>query len=126
VRELAPTGTELLDVIGSTYAIDRGVESGRSTFGTMIVVPPSSTATLTFVYRLPAETATCTRSSCGYTLTVQKQAGTLAVPLRVSTDVELKQAIVSGMDPVKGPVRQVDVQLLMTRNFTLRWMQPAD
>jgi hypothetical protein len=126
VRILVPGGAELLDVIGTTYAIDSGVEAGRSFFGTMIVVPPSTTGTLAFVYRLPRETVNCTKRVCSYRLAVQKQAGTIAVPLRVGVDVLLEQAIVSGTDPVKGPVTQVTTQLQVDREISLHWMLPAD
>ncbi len=87
VRVLAPRGIELLQAAGSEYAIDVGLEQGRASLGTLLVVPPGQERTLTFTYRLPADLVACADGLCRYRLTVQKQAGTDAVPLAVSADL---------------------------------------
>ncbi len=87
VRVLAPRGSELLQAAGSDYPLDVGVEQGRASLGTLLIVPPGQERTLTLTYRLPGAVAPCEGGVCRYRLTVQKQAGTRAVPLTVRADL---------------------------------------
>lgn len=126
VRVLVPQGARFLEMGGSTYAVDVGVEAGHTSFGTMIVVPPGTTGTLTYVYRPPDSVAFCDRGECSYSLTVQKQPGTQAVPLRVSADGDLSQVYIAGTKIVSGPVRSFEAELQVDREIVFRWRPSAD
>jgi hypothetical protein len=126
VRALVPLGAGLLETRGSMYAVDQGVEARHASFGTMIVVPPGATGSLTYVYRLPDEALVCERGVCRHSLMVQKQPGTRAVPLQVTADFDLSQVAVSGSAVVKGPVRSIETSLQVDREIVLRWDSLAD
>ena len=121
VRVLVPRGAELLEARGSSYAIDEGVEAGRTSFGTMVVVAPGKTEQLDFVYRLPGDALVCDRGSCRYRLTVQKQPGTIATPFHLETDVDLSQVSISGALTTRGPLRTVETDLALDRHIVLSW-----
>ncbi len=126
VRVFVPRGAELLEARGSNYTIDKGVEAGRASFGTMVVVAPGKTAQLDFVYRLPGEALVCDRGSCHYSLTVQKQPGTIATPFQLGTDPDLSQVSISGDYTARGPLRVVETDLALDRHFTLFWDTGSD
>ncbi len=91
VRVLAPGGIELLAATDSDAQIDIGdidvgVERGRASLGTLLVVPPGQEHTLTLTYQLPPDLFLCQGTLCRYELTVQKQAGTQSVPLTLQAD----------------------------------------
>ncbi|MGQ9666394.1 MAG: hypothetical protein ACUVWB_03690, partial [Anaerolineae bacterium] len=60
-------------------------EDGRQVFATFLLLAPGQTMETSLSYRLPAVVIQAgeTAGTLGYTLTVQKQPGTSAVPLRV-------------------------------------------
>lgn len=121
VRVLVPRGAELLETRGSSYAIDKGVEAGKASFGTMVVVAPGKTEQLDFIYRLGGEALVCDRGSCRYNLTVQKQPGTIATPFHLETDVNLSHVSISGDATANGPLRAVETDLALDRHITLSW-----
>jgi len=125
VRVLTPQDASLVEVRGTTYPLDRFAEAGRLSFGTLLVVPPGETRSLTLIYRLPRERIVCSRRLCTYSLDVQKQAGTVAVPLRVTTDVKLRAASVSGERPLRGPLSEIDTDLRVDRHIRLEWETPG-
>ncbi len=78
LRVYTPPGSELLAADGLRQSKTERGENGSTVFSGDFVLRPGSLAIITLRYRLP-ETA----SAMPYTLTVRKQAGTLAVPLTV-------------------------------------------
>ena len=98
LRVLAPRGSELIEGRGHPIpaeALLRGKpydgevivseEDGKQAFGALMLLEPGRTLDTRLVYRLPADIIG-SDSAAGrnvYSLTVQKQPGTQAVPLRV-------------------------------------------
>lgn len=80
VRVFVPGGSELIDVNGidpQTVTSTIG-EPGTQQFGGYFVVPPNSSKSVSFSYRLPAGI-----TPQEYTLRVQRQAGTDPLPIRI-------------------------------------------
>jgi hypothetical protein len=77
LRIYVPLGSELLAAEGVTETITLTNEHGKTVFTSLLVVPAAESRTVQFTYRLPA------LSTDQYSLLVQKQAGTEAVPLQV-------------------------------------------
>jgi hypothetical protein len=88
VRILIPAGAELIEVQGADGPVDQTSERGRLGLGTLVIVPPGETRTLTFRYRLPQEAIECDGALCQYSLTIQKQGGTDGVPFALHGDTE--------------------------------------
>jgi len=90
-RIYVPKGSELISTSGSMAndrsnqegEIEVGEENGRTVFGTFISIEPKETGILTFTYRLP-EYIKDQINEGKYTLTVQKQAGTIAHTLNLN------------------------------------------
>lgn len=103
-RVFVPQGAELIKVTGSLKndktrnprlepaVNDTGTEGGLTWFGTFTAVEPGETRVLTFTYRLP-KTIEPVVARGAYSLVVQKQLGTAAVPLTL--DIALEKPIVS-------------------------------
>ena len=95
VRVFVPEGSELIDVGGidpQTVTSTIG-EQGTQQFGGYFVVPPNSSKSVSFTYRLPAGI-----TPQGYTLRVQRQAGTDPLPIRIMVDgVERTDTVKNGM-----------------------------
>ncbi len=89
-RVFVPKGSVLVDVTTvssrgvttSTVQADSGEENGRQWFGATVLVEPKSTASLQFRYILPPAVASQIAAS-NYSLTIQKQLGTIAPGLTV-------------------------------------------
>ena len=94
IRVFAPAGSELVDVDGidpQTVTSAPG-EQGTQQFGGYLVLPPNSSKDVTFSYRLPPGI-----TLDGYALRVQRQAGTKALPIRVTVNgVERTATVKSG------------------------------
>ncbi len=94
IRVLAPAGSDLVDVDGidpQTVTSAPG-DQGTQQFGGYLVLPPNSSKDVTFSYRLPPGI-----TPDGYTLRVQRQAGTKALPIRVTVNgVERAATVKSG------------------------------
>ncbi|MEK9152954.1 MAG: DUF4012 domain-containing protein [Patescibacteria group bacterium] len=115
-RVYAPGGSELIEVKGAMQddklkdparrpgKADVFHELGRTAFGAFISVEPGETRTLEFRYRLPAAIGQ-EISIGGYRLDVQKQPGTIAVPLTLDLEFgkKLKRA-----DPGEDPKEYYD------------------
>jgi len=83
VRVYAPRGSQLLEVAGNDQPPEVSEEAGRAVFGILLALAPGQTHELVFHYSLPAQLA-IDPASPAYRLLVQKQPGTLAIPLQVS------------------------------------------
>ncbi|MEJ5198547.1 MAG: DUF4012 domain-containing protein, partial [Anaerolineae bacterium] len=78
LRVYAPAGSEIITAEGINHSrVERG-EHGLTVFSGDFVLRPGAQMTVTLRYRLPPTVA-----AARYTLTVRKQAGTIAVPLAV-------------------------------------------
>ncbi len=77
LRIYMPSGSRLLSAEGVTETEALADEKGKSVLGTFFMVPAASARTVRFVYSLPDW------GMKGYQLAVQKQAGSIAVPVRV-------------------------------------------
>jgi hypothetical protein len=60
------------------------VEAGKNVFATFFVVPPGEEQEIAFQYQVPSDMLEREGSTARYTLLVQKQPGTLSVPLHVT------------------------------------------
>ncbi len=76
------------DLGGTPLPIDVGpIEAGKNMFGAFFVVPPGETQEEVFLYELPSGVLERQGSISTYRLLVQKQPGTLAIPLRVTVNL---------------------------------------
>ena len=85
-RVYAPEGSRLLDVRvdGMQMGAEQdGTELGKAVFGRFFRVLPGATSNVQFLYETPSVTWTDKDGIQHYALTIQKQAGTKAVPLGV-------------------------------------------
>ena len=96
VRLYVPGGSRLRQVTGSTEAVDVAQEHGKVAFGTFLGVAPGESRELRFLYDLPSEIAGLARK--GYRLTVQKQAGAVAVPIHIQASLP-PAAVVQSISP---------------------------
>jgi hypothetical protein len=104
LRVYVPEGAELVEgpeltlPEGSLRARDDGVggtpldtevdlETGKSVFASFFVVAPTERREMVYEYRLPGSVLEQRGSATVYRLLVQKQPGTLAVPLRVEVEL---------------------------------------
>ena len=69
--------------------------AGKSGWGTLIFIPRGETAAVTVRYRLPQSVLFRADDGWHYRLTVQKQAGTRAIPLRVRVVLPPGRSVVS-------------------------------
>jgi hypothetical protein len=99
-------GPELTLPEGSLRARDDGVggtpldtevdlETGKSVFASFFVVAPTERREMVYEYRLPGSVLEQRGSATVYRLLVQKQPGTLAVPLRVEVELPPGSVVVS-------------------------------
>jgi hypothetical protein len=112
LRVYVPEGAELLDgpdltlPEGSLWAQDNGVagapldtevavETGKNVLASFFVVAPGERREMVYVYRLPESILEQRGSATVYRLLVQKQPGTLAVPLRVEVELPPGSVVVS-------------------------------
>ena len=80
VRVYVPLGTRLQSGQGGDEPFQQLDESGRTVFATSMELKPGEERVLRLEYALPEDTVLTHR----YELTIQKQAGTEAIPLQVS------------------------------------------
>jgi hypothetical protein len=138
LRVYVPEGAQLLQgpevtlPEGSLRARDSGLggtalptevgplEAGKNVFATFFVVPPGEQREMIFRYRLPSETLEREGSTTAYRLVVQKQPGTLAVPLRLAvtlpSDAEVLSTSPEGSSLTNGQVL-FETDLLVDREF---------
>jgi hypothetical protein len=70
-------------------------EAGKEVYRSFFVVAPGQRREITYEYQLPATVLLQSRSTTTYRLLVQKQAGTLAVPLQVGVILPIDATILS-------------------------------
>jgi len=81
---------------GKLLPLEEGaVESGKNVHGLFFVVAPAERREMVFRYRLPSSVLESDGSTRTYTLLVQKQPGTQAVPLRVEVKLPADSTLVS-------------------------------
>lgn len=136
LRVLAPRGSELIEGLGHPIpaeALLRGQpydgkitayeEDGKQVFAALMLLAPGQTLDTRLVYRLPADIlqAGRTDNSRAYSLTIQKQPGTEAVPLRVMMvlPAEAEITAVSPTPAVRGR-NTLTFELTLRTDQTLR------
>ena len=88
VRVYAPSGSTLLAVEGADQYEVSGQENGKSVFAAYFVLAPGENRQITFRYILPSTILSKKISpDIHYTLQIQKQPGTLAIPLQVHIEL---------------------------------------
>jgi hypothetical protein len=87
-RESGGAGTALPTEVGR-------VEAGRNVFASFFVVGPGERREMIYQYELAQSMLEARGSTTAYTLLVQKQPGTLAVPLRVEVELPPGAVVVS-------------------------------
>ena len=87
-RESGAGGTSLPTSVGPA-------EAGKNVFASFFVAAPGEQREMVYQYKLPATVLGEGDSTAVYRLVVQKQPGTLAVPLRVEVQVPADAAVVS-------------------------------
>ncbi len=125
VRVLAPAGSRLVSAEGLERPAEEGEEAGRVAFGGLVLVAPGQERQACFRYALPEMVATGS-----YALIVQKQAGTLAVPLTVrivglppGSQLAPASKGAWALSPTGEALLRDD--LAADREYTLRWA-PGD
>lgn len=92
VRLYVPQGSQLVAFehnLGEAELADVSREGDKGIFAAFFVLPAGQEGRLSFTYELPA----AVRPSDEYNLLVQKQPGTVAVPLRVRVEAEGQRSI---------------------------------
>lgn len=87
-QESGRAGTPLPTEVGP-------VEAGRNVFASFFVVAPSERREMVYRYELAESVLETRGSTTAYTLLVQKQPGTLAVPVRVEVELPPGSVVVS-------------------------------
>jgi hypothetical protein len=84
------------DVAGTALPPEVGpVEAGKNVFATFFVVPPGEERVMVFRYQLPSDVLEKDGSTTRYTLLVQKQPGTLSVPLHIAVTLPAGSEVLS-------------------------------
>ncbi|MCG2770066.1 MAG: DUF4012 domain-containing protein [Anaerolineae bacterium] len=99
VRVYAPQGSSLLGVEGANEYEALAGEKGKAVFAADFVLAPGEERQITFRYRLPGTVLADDESldTC-YRLLVQKQPGTIAIPLQVRIELPPRTKVVDA-DP---------------------------
>jgi hypothetical protein len=87
----AMANDKILDPRHTPGTVDTVDELGLRSFGAFLSVEPGETRALSFTYRLPASIVSAAGAG-NYSLNVQKQPGTIAVPLTLNLDFGKKVA----------------------------------
>ncbi len=95
----AMANDKILDPKRTPGKVDTVDELGLRSFGAFISIEPGETRTLSFTYKLPPSIVSAARGG-NYSLNVQKQPGTIAVPLTLNLDFGKK---VASADPPEAP-----------------------
>ncbi len=127
-------GPELTLPEGSLRAADTGMggtplpprvgplEEGKNVFASFFVVPPGEKREMVFQYELPSEILERQDSTAEYRLLVQKQPGTLAIPLQVAVTLPVGSEVLS-TDPPASCVTDGKVEfqtdLRVDREFSI-------
>jgi hypothetical protein len=120
VRLYVPLGCELVALSGGDAPLTTWEEQGKTVYATYFELAPGATRELVFYYRLPATVTTAKR----YQLLVQKQGGTVALPLQVTLQGpqglmvtppgETERSVAAGLWTITSDLR-------VDRQFGARW-----
>jgi len=127
VRVLAPAESQLLTLEGVESAVETERESGRISWGALVVVPPGEERTVCAAYRLPASVVRTEGGRQVYRLTVQKQAGTVDVPLQVRVRLPQGAGDIAGESLwtlLAADQAALEDTLGTDRGYTLSWRAP--
>jgi hypothetical protein len=95
-------------------------EAGKNVFAAFFVVAPGERRDMVFQYQLPPETLEREGSTTVYRLVVQKQPGTVAVPLRLAvtlpSDAEVLSTSPAASSLIDGQA-VLETNLLVDREF---------
>ncbi len=126
VRVLAPPGAQLEGVWLNgepAGAEEITQELGRASFGRYFPLPAGTKAQLTFVYRVP-EVVQLRDGQRQYRLYIQKQAGTMAVPLHIDIALppgaQLREVTLNGQTLEKGTL-SIDTDLRVDRELSIQF-----
>ncbi len=133
VRVYVPLGSRLLAMQGGDAVAQVSVEAGKTVFSTLLVVAPGQTRELVLRYDLPSSlgaapsggpigTAKPAELATPYSLLVQKQAGTAAVPYRVTVSGEGWQFRPVGSSPVEHYDGR-EVTFRLATDASLGWVE---
>ena len=131
VRVLAPPGSVLLRSSGADWPVDVGVESGKTSYGTLLVVPPQEERVLCLEYALPAEIVRDVASGRlrTYELLVQKQPGTTGTRFGVRVDLATEGTLRSPTEPwalLSSSKAHREDLLDSDLHYTLSWASVGD
>jgi hypothetical protein len=132
VRVYVPLGSRLLSLQGGDAAAQVSAEVGKAVFSTLLVVAPGQTRELVLQYELPSSlgapagplddgTLASTGGDGAYSLLVQKQAGTVAVPYHVTAAGRGWQFSPTRSTAVEGYSGQ-DVAFGLATDTQLTWL----
>jgi len=111
--------------VTGTITLARG-ENGTQSFGTLVVVPFNATVTTTVQYLLAPGALTVANGQTTYTLRLQKQAGTAALPVALSVRLPAGAAIRSapGGGHQQGDTWRLDLGLRESTTLQLIYTNP--
>ena len=111
--------------VTGTITLARG-ENGTQSFGTLVVVPFSTTLTTTVQYQLAPGVLTVANGQTTYTLRLQKQAGTSALPVALSVRLPAGAAIRSAPrgGQQQGDTWRLDLALRESTTIQLTYSNP--
>jgi Protein of unknown function (DUF4012) len=111
--------------VTGTITLARG-ENGTQSFGTLVVVPFSTTLTTTVQYQLAPGVLTVANGQTTYTLRLQKQAGTAALPVALSVRLPAGAAIRSAPrgGQQQGDTWQLELALQESTTIQLTYSNP--
>jgi len=140
LRLYVPEGAELIEATrnplpsGSLYRRLSGAgagsgepdigptEKGKDVFGTFFVVPPKESKELRFAYELPSGILESRGDAYRYSLLIQKQAGTKALPVQVTVELPTGTELLAGEpepSTVEGNILQYHLSLATDRRIEL-------
>jgi hypothetical protein len=123
-----PEGARIQDVSldGSSAGLEQiGSEFGRTVFGRFFTVGPGDVVEAQFSYETPGVVSVEDDGTYLYTLHLQKQAGTDALPISVAVELPTGADLVSASldgEPASGPT--FDTDLRVDRLIEVRFRLP--
>ena len=97
-------------------------EKEKEIFGTFFVVPPQESKEVRFAYELPSGILESTGDAYRYSLLIQKQPGTMALPVQVTVELPLGTELLAGEpepSAVEGNILQYQLSLATDRRIEL-------
>jgi len=128
VRILVPWGSVLRSVQGAEWPLDVTSESGKASFGTLLVIPPGEGRTLCLEYDLPPGIIGAAGPALrSYHLLVQKQPGTAATRLEVNIalrDGGAFRAVTAPWALISAQEVSSSLQVSTDLDYALSWSPP--